>query len=67
MLKNIAKTLFYLLLALIFVSIVIYANVWIIHWAIGLFTPISMWQAFGLFVLLSLVTSAIRGANIDRS
>jgi hypothetical protein len=35
-----------------------YVQIWVIHWAISLFYPISMWQAFGISVLLSIFGSA---------
>jgi hypothetical protein len=37
-----------------------YVQVWVIHWGVNLFTPISMWQAFGISVLLSIVSSALK-------
>ena len=41
-----------------------YLNIWIIHWAVSLFYPISMWQAFGLSVLLTMISSAFRGSRV---
>lgn len=60
MLKTISKIMLYLFLTLITIGTVTYVNVWIIHWAVNLFTPISMWQAFGISVLISLIGSAFR-------
>ena len=66
MLKNIFKILSYLLLGLFIIGVVTFVNVWIIHWAVNLFTPISMWQAFGISVLLSLIGSTLRGFQINK-
>lgn len=37
-----------------------YLEIWVIKWAVSLFYPITMWQAFGAFVLLTLVGSVFR-------
>lgn len=37
-----------------------YVQVWVIHWGVNLFTPISMWQAFGISVLLGIISSALK-------
>ena len=38
-----------------------YIQVWIIKWAVSLFYPISMWQAFGASVLLTMISSTFKG------
>lgn len=47
-------------LLVLLIPVAWYAEVWIIHWAVGLFTPISMWQAFGITVLLALFSAPFR-------
>lgn len=49
-----------IILLILLVPIVTYINVWVIHWAVNLFTPISMWQAFGLSVLINIIGAAFR-------
>lgn len=44
----------------ILIPVLFYVQVWVIHWGVNLFTPISMWQAFGISVLLSIVSSALK-------
>jgi hypothetical protein len=57
--KNVIKGLLVVGLILL-IPAAWYAEVWIIHWAVGLFTPISMWQAFGITVLLALFSAPFR-------
>lgn len=40
---------------LVFIVVFTYLQVWVIHWAVSLFYPISMWQAFGIAVLLDML------------
>ena len=52
------KTFFMILGLLALFPLVWYAQIWLIHWGVGLFYPISMWQAFGISVLLSICGAA---------
>jgi len=47
------------------IPVVIYINVWIVHWAVNLFTPISMWQSFGLVVLFNMIGGIFKGVRHD--
>lgn len=49
---------------LLLIAGITYLNIWVIHWAVSLFYPISMWQAFGISVLLTMVSSAFRGSRV---
>ena len=48
---------------LLAIPVALYINVWVIHWAVNLFTPISMWQAFGISVLLNMIGSILKGVG----
>lgn len=51
---------------LILLPVVWYAQIWLIHWAVGLFYPISMWQAFGISILTSILGAALNPARINK-
>ena len=37
-----------------------YLEIWVIKWAVSLFYPITMWQAFGAFVLLTIIGTVFK-------
>jgi hypothetical protein len=45
---------------LVIVSVVIFIELWLIHWAVGLFYPITYMQAFGISILCSILGAAFR-------
>lgn len=45
------------------IPIAIYINVWLVHWVVNLFTPISMWQAFGIVVLSNMIGGILKGVR----
>lgn len=57
--STVVKTLAIIALILL-IPALWYAQVWVIHWGVNLFTPISMWQAFGISVLLGIISSALK-------
>lgn len=51
-------------LAIVFVALgITYLEVLALHWAVNLFTPITMAQAFGIIIILNVLSIPFRSRN----
>jgi hypothetical protein len=65
--KTALKTIGLVIGVLALIAVVTYLQVWVLHWAVGLFTPISMMQSFAIIIIFDIIGSAFRGINVKNN
>jgi uncharacterized membrane protein len=65
--KTVLKTIGLVIGVIALVALVTYLQVWVLHWAVGLFTPISMMQSFAIIIIFNILGSVFRGISVKNN